>query len=223
MRSMTVSLSALLLGVGSVALAQTSTMPTGTPPARPEAPAQVMPPLQDVLNRASQALNEVRTAKGRFFQVGADGTVSTGEFALRRPGRMLFDYDDPVPLKVIADGSTVAIEDEALETVDRVPLGTTPLGLILGADTSLSRDARILNVYYPPGRVAIQMADASGEMDGDVTLFFHSVTYDLLEWHVRDIQNGLTQVRLADVETGISLNPRLFRIEDPEDEDDRRR
>ncbi|MEO1408033.1 MAG: outer-membrane lipoprotein carrier protein LolA, partial [Pseudomonadota bacterium] len=93
-----------------------------------------------LLAEVSAALSAVTTAKGRFVQIAPDGSESTGDFYLRRPGRVRFEYDAPVPLLIVADGATVAVEDKDLETQDRVPLGTTPLGLLLDDDLDLNQD-----------------------------------------------------------------------------------
>ena len=51
-------------------------------------------------------------------------------------------------------------------------------------------------------------------------MIFNAGTYDLLGWRVLDANNGETTVQLDNVQTGVSLNPRLFIIEDSEDDDD---
>ena len=80
-----------------------------------------------------------------------------------------------------------------------------------------------LRVQRANGLVAITVIDPTEEAEGELTLVFNAGTYDLLGWRVLDANNGLTSVQLEDVRTGMSLNPRLFRIEDAEDEDDRDR
>ncbi|HUF87104.1 MAG TPA: outer-membrane lipoprotein carrier protein LolA, partial [Thermohalobaculum sp.] len=47
------------------------------------------------LARISNYLNGMTTLEGNFVQVGPDGQLSEGQFYLRRPGRMRFEYDGP--------------------------------------------------------------------------------------------------------------------------------
>ncbi|MEL7453030.1 MAG: outer-membrane lipoprotein carrier protein LolA, partial [Pseudomonadota bacterium] len=73
----------------------------------------------EIVSAAAAALSAVETAEGRFVQVAPDFSITEGQFYLRRPGRVRFEYDAPVPILVVADGATVAIEDKDLETQDR--------------------------------------------------------------------------------------------------------
>lgn len=188
------------------------------------APAALTQADKDAIVRdAAAALGSVETARGQFYQISPDGADATGDFALRRPGRMRFDYDDPSPLVIISDGATVAIEDRDLETVDRVPLISTPLGLVLDDNIDFETEAEVTDVRLSDGFVSISLRDRTGEAEGELTLVFSSPDYELIAWRTVDDAGGVTSVQLNEVETGVSLNPRIFRIEDPEDEDDRRR
>lgn len=174
-----------------------------------------------LLADVSQALSAVTTAKGRFSQIAPDGSESAGDFYLRRPGRVRFEYDAPVPILIVADGATVAVEDTDLETQDRVPLGTTPLGLILDDNLDYERDAEILNVRKANGFIAVAMQDRSGETEGTLELILSADPVELQAWQATDAAGGITTVRLADVETGIRISPRLFRIEELDEDEGR--
>lgn len=173
-----------------------------------------------ILSEAAAALAAAKTAKGRFVQVSPDGSVTEGEFALRRPGRMRFDYDEPTPVLIVADGSTVAMEDSELETVDRVPLGSTPLGMILDDKLDFQTEADVTSVERTGNKVAITAEDPEGEAEGELTLYFDATTYELLSWRAIDANRQTTLVALQDVETNVSLDPRLFILEDPADEEE---
>ena len=173
-----------------------------------------------ILKAVGGALSSVQTAQGRFSQIDPYGTRATGSFALQRPGRMRFDYDDPVPMLIAADGVTVAVRDEELETVDRVPIAATPLNLLLDDDIDFETEAEVTQVLKSNGQIAITMRDRTGEADGELTLYLDGASYDLMGWRTLDGNDRLTFVELRDVDTGIRLNPRLFIIEEFEDEED---
>ncbi|MBO6730186.1 MAG: outer membrane lipoprotein carrier protein LolA, partial [Maricaulis sp.] len=59
-------------------------------------------------------LNSIDTMRARFLQISPNGAPIQGLLSMDRPGRLRFEYDDPSPITVIADGTTVAIEDSAL-------------------------------------------------------------------------------------------------------------
>ena len=175
-----------------------------------------------ILTQASDALATAKTAKGKFMQSNADGSIATGTFALNRPGRMRFDYDDPTPVLIVSNGTTVAMADEELETVDRVPIGATPLGLILSTDLNVDTDIDVLEILQNEDRIGIRVQDAEGELEGTLTMVFSKLDYALLGWLAVDGNDQTTVVDLIDVETNIRVDPRLFRLDEVEDEEDER-
>ncbi|MEL6860806.1 MAG: outer membrane lipoprotein carrier protein LolA [Pseudomonadota bacterium] len=184
-----------------------------------ELPADEWP---TILAATSSALSAAKTAKGNFIQSNPDGSVATGTFALNRPGRMRFDYDDPTPVLIVSDGTTVAMEDSELETVDRAPIGSTPLGLILSTDLNVDEDVEVLSVMQNADRYGVRVEDASGELEGTLTMVFDKASYELLGWLATDGNLRTTVVDLTDVETNVRVDPRLFRLDETEDEEEER-
>jgi outer membrane lipoprotein-sorting protein len=168
-------------------------------------------------------LNSIETLRARFQQVAPDGSFAEGDVSIARPGRLRFDYDDPSPIQVIADGTTVAIQDEALETVDRIPLRSTPLYWILKRDIDLAEDAEIAGLESEYGFLYLTLRDPRGEMEGELMLVFAEPSYELREWFVTDALGEITRVSLSQVETGMRLDPRLFQVPEPEDRRNSRR
>ncbi|MEP1144474.1 MAG: outer-membrane lipoprotein carrier protein LolA [Henriciella sp.] len=176
----------------------------------------------EILEKTSAGLASAKTAKGQFVQTNTDGTVVTGSFALNRPGRMRFDYDDPTPVLIVSDGTTVAMQDTELETVDRVPIGATPLGLILSTELNVDTDIEVLSILQNEERIGIRVQDATGELEGNLTMVFDKISYDLLGWLAVDGNLQTTVVDLLDVETNVRIDPRLFRLDEDDDEEDER-
>lgn len=172
---------------------------------------------------ANEALNRISTATGRFVQLDPSGHLAQGEFFISRPGRLRFEYDDPTPITLVSDGTTLAIVDRDLETVDRVPLVSTPLNLLLRKNADLAAHANILAIEKKGDFVSVRVSDKSEEAEGELELFFDQVSFDLKKWEVLDAFGQLTTVDLIDTTEGVSISPRQFRIDDPEDEDERRR
>ena len=184
-----------------------------------DVPAEAWPA---ILDAASAALAAAETASGKFMQTNADGTITTGTFALRRPGRMRFDYDDPTPILIVSDGTTVALEDSELETVDRIPISATPLGLILSTELNVEEDVEVMSVLENEERIGIRVSDSSGEFEGTLTMVFDKNSYDLLGWLTVDGNFQTTVVDLVDVTTNERVDPRLFRLNEDDDEEDER-
>ncbi len=168
-------------------------------------------------------LNSVDTLQSRFIQIAPDGSFAEGSLALSRPGRLRLDYDEPNPLRIIADGTTIAVEDQALETVDRIPLRSTPLWWLLKPEIDIGSDAAIVSMEREFGFLYLTLRDPAGEMDGEIMFVFAEPNYELREWFVTDALGEITRVSLTDMQSGMRLNPRLFVIPEPDDRRDSRR
>jgi outer membrane lipoprotein-sorting protein len=211
-----------LASLGALTAIATSPLVMSLQVAESEAPApQAAQPAgltdaerSDILSRAAAALADVKTARGTFEQVAPDFSESTGRFALSRPGKVRFEYDAPSPLLLVSDGTTVALQDSELETTDRVPLGTTPLALLLDDEIDFETEADVLEVTRRNGRVGITLRDRSGEMDGTLTLILQESDMSLTGWRTVDSGGNITSVMLSNVTYGSRLNPRLFVMTD---------
>jgi outer membrane lipoprotein-sorting protein len=168
-------------------------------------------------------LNSITTLRAQFIQIAPNGSAARGILSISRPGRLLFEYEDPSPIRVIADGTTVALEDRALETVDRVPLRSTPLWWLLKADIDIASDAEVMDIRSEYGFLFVIVRDPDGEMDGDIEFVFAGPDLELREWFVTDALGEITRVSLVETETGVALSPRLFAIPDPDERRDSRR
>lgn len=209
-----ISAAALIMGAPlTMGLKQVPTSPSVSAPA----PAPAAAPLtaaerSKLLKEAAKALAAVKTARGKFEQYSPDGSYSTGQFAMSRPGKVRFDYDDPVPLVLVSDGTTVALQDSDLETTDRVPLASTPLSLLLSSTLDFEKEAEVVDVRRMGDQTNITVRDKTGEMDGTLTVVLADNA--LTGWRTVDANGGRTSVLLSGVETGAKLNPRLFILKD---------
>ncbi|MFS2316500.1 LolA family protein [Maricaulis sp. D1M11] len=186
-----------------------------------QTPSETMTSPSPVLFDADQALveinawmNSIDTLQARFHQVSPDGSYASGLLSIQRPGRLRFDYDDPSPFLIVADGSTVALQDQALETTDRAPLRSTPLWWILKRDIDLSEDAEVTEVFEEAGSIYLGVRDPDGEMDGEILFRFDSMSHALQEWWATDSLGQTTRLSLSEVNTGLRLDRRLFVLDD---------
>lgn len=213
MMNLIASLSAAALILGAPVAAGLKQAPATPAVSAPAAAPMTAAERTKILKSAASSLAAVKTARGNFEQYSPDGSFSTGQFALSRPGKVRFDYDDPVPLVLVADGTTVAIQDSELETTDRVPLSSTPLSLLLSDKLDFEKQAEVIDVRRTGETTNITVRDKSGEMDGTLTIVL-AADNALTGWRTVDANGGRTSVMLTKVETGAKLNPRLFVLRD---------
>ncbi|MEJ0048342.1 MAG: outer-membrane lipoprotein carrier protein LolA [Rhodospirillales bacterium] len=170
---------------------------------------------QAVLRGVESYLNALHTLKARFLQIGPDGATSTGTAWLDRPGRMRFEYDPPSPLLLVAGNGTVVFRDNKLDQTTNIPMGQTPLGLLLRDRIALSGDVTVTDFRHPPGQLQVTAVKTASPGDGSLTLDMNDNPLALAGWSVVDAQGRETRVRLSQATSGGDFDPKLFVFVDP--------
>ncbi|MEL6792445.1 MAG: outer membrane lipoprotein carrier protein LolA [Pseudomonadota bacterium] len=174
------------------------------------------------LARISAYLNGISTLAGDFVQIDPDGILSEGRFMISRPGRIRFEYNDPNPALVIADGFWVGVIDKRYDAIDRYPLSETPLNLILKDDVNLGREGAVRSIEQADGQMRVLAIDPDYPDRGSITLVFGANPLELRQWIIDDSQGGVTTVALSDTRSGVDIAPKEFVIpERGSDESDR--
>jgi outer membrane lipoprotein-sorting protein len=174
-----------------------------------------MPALADPvpLSELSRYLNGLGTVESSFTQINADGSVSTGEIFMHRPGRVRFEYasDD---LLVIAGGRQVAIFDGRSNTrPEQYPLGETPLNLILSDSVNLAASGMVVRHTEDGTTTRVVAQDPDRPDIGTIELVFTPDPVELRQWVITDNTGAQTTVVLGALERDGRLPPRLFNIQ----------
>ena len=112
----------------------------------------------DTLKALRNHFAKVPTMKGEFLQFDPKGNQSGGTFAIKRPGKVRFDYEDPSPVEVVSNGKSVMVVNNKLKTFDSYPLKNTPLKLLLDDKLNIGDDA-IIDVKNDPDVTTIVLGD----------------------------------------------------------------
>jgi outer membrane lipoprotein-sorting protein len=164
------------------------------------------------LARISAYLNSISTLEGEFVQVDPDGVLSEGQFYIHRPGRIRFEYRQPNPALVIADGFWVGVVDKRYDQVNRYPLNETPLNLILKDDIDLANEGAVQRIERSDGQMRIVAQDPQRRDSGSITMVFADNPLELRQWIVDDTQGGATTVALSSTRANIPAAPENFVI-----------
>jgi outer membrane lipoprotein-sorting protein len=194
----------------------------GTPPApvRPNAPAGKPGETtafdgtrRALVDRMSTYLSGMRQVVGKFVQVGPDGSKTQGDFFLQKPGKLRFEYDDPSPVQLIADGTSLVVRDRRLATQDLYPLGQTPLRFLLADKVDLLRDTNVVGAYADNifATVVIEEKQTLGGKH-KLMLMFDAKDLTLKQWTVTDPQGFDTTVAVYNMDMTKKPDPALFKI-----------
>ena len=156
-------------------------------------PAQLSP--NDFINvqRIEDYLNNITTARARFRQkVSATGDVADGSLYIQRPGRMRVEYDPPVPMLVVSDGTFLIYYDRDLEQVTYLPLSSTPASVVLTGDNIdlQAGDLMITGFEQHENIFRLTLVLRADPKAGSITLVFDFNPMHLTMWSITDAQGG---------------------------------
>ena len=179
-------------------------------------PALLSPAAAAAGNEAAQRIADhfsgVKTITGEFVQFGPKGEQTGGTFYIERPGKIRFNYEKPSPIRVIADGKQVVINNKKLDTWDMYPLSKTPLKLLLSDKIDLSGD-KLKSVKEEADMTTMVIGDKSVFGNSKLSLMFDPASFDLKQWTITDAQGLDTTVMIFNTKTGVKFDKDMFAID----------
>jgi outer membrane lipoprotein-sorting protein len=164
--------------------------------------------------RVSTYLSSLRTLAGNFVQIGPDGSRSTGEFYIQKPGKVRFEYDAPSPIAMISDGSSLVVRDTKLATQDVYPLSQTPLRYLLSDRLDLMRDTNVVAVTSDDLYISVTIEEKQALVGTSRLMLMVGVKDGKLkQWTVTDPQGYDTTVGIYNLNATAKLDPALFKID----------
>lgn len=165
------------------------------------------------LNAISSYLNGLKTAQGTFTQINDDGSASTGNIWIKRPGKMRFEYNAPDEGLVIAAANAVYIIDKkSNQGPETYPLRRTPLSLILARNIDLSKANMVVGHSFDGTATVVTAQDPENPEYGNIQMKFTSNPVELRQWVVNDSGGGSTTVILGELTKGGTIANRLFNV-----------
>ncbi len=164
--------------------------------------------------RIERYLNELTTLDSRFVQFSAQG-IAEGRIVLSRPGNMRIEYEDPVPVLLVASGYLLMYHDRDLIQTTYLPVSETPAGLLLDEKIQLSGDVTITGFERGPASLRLTIIETEAPDSGSVTLAFEDAPLRLIKWQVKDAQGNDVDVALLEPTYGVEVDGDLFSLVDP--------
>ena len=164
--------------------------------------------------RIERYLNELTTLDSRFVQFSAQG-IAEGRIVLSRPGNMRIEYEDPVPVLLVASGYLLMYHDRDLIQTTYLPVSETPAGLLLDEKIQLSGDVTITGFERGPASLRLTIIETEAPDSGSITLAFEDAPLRLIKWQVKDAQGNDVDVALLEPTYGVEVDGDLFSLVDP--------
>ncbi|HEY3696087.1 outer membrane lipoprotein carrier protein LolA [Phenylobacterium sp.] len=181
---------------------------------RPGSTTALNPEQRAVIDKVNNYLSSVQTLSGNFVQVGPDGGRTKGTFFISKPGKVRFEYDNPSPIELIADGQSVVVRDRNLATQDVYPLSQTPLRFLLSDKVDLMRDTNLVAVYADDVFITVVVEEKTALIGTSrLMIMFSAKDMQLKQWTVTDPQGYDTTVAVYNLDTSKKPDPGMFRID----------
>jgi len=177
-------------------------------------PTSLSPEQRGIIERVNNYLSNMQVLSGKFVQVAPDARRTQGEFYIYKPGRVRFEYDDPSPIELIADGQSVVVRDRNLATQDVYPLSQTPLRFLLADHVDLMKDTSLVAVYADDVFVTVVVEERNGVVGTSrLMIMFSAKDMQLKQWTVTDPQGYDTTVAVYNLDTSKRPDPSMFKID----------
>jgi len=144
-----------------------------------------------------------------------------GKLYFKRPGKMLWRYDQPKDQVLLGDGKSLYFYQPEQGQVVKSPLGSAfrsdiPLSFLLGMG-NLRRDFQAMLKGFEKGNYLLELRpklDSGGI--GEFFLGIEGEQFDILWARIRDPAGNVTTVRFFNLQRGVGLRDSLFRLQVPE-------
>jgi outer membrane lipoprotein-sorting protein len=159
-------------------------------------------------------LKAVDTMTASFTQTDRRGRSLGGSLALKRPGKIRFDYGRSANMLIVGDGNALTFYDADVNQRQRWPINDSPLSVLLNPNQDLARFSRV--VQNDAQVLMIEARDPRRREFGTITIAFAKQANApaglmLQGWNVVDAQNNVTQIRLSNQRFNVPVADNLFR------------
>lgn len=167
------------------------------------------------ITRVEEYLSSITTIVSDFTQVAPDGSLATGKFYLKRPGRMRWQYNPPTPILMVSDGDRLVYYDYELEQVNYLSLDETLISFLAHRKIGFDGKIGITDISVSPGAIRISLAQRDKPTEGELMLELSDKPLTIRNMVIRDATNQITSVSLNDAKFGVKLDDELFKFQDP--------
>jgi outer membrane lipoprotein carrier protein len=147
-----------------------------------------------------------------------------GKLTFKRPGKMLWRYEEPKGQIVLADGKNLYFYQPEQNQVIKSPLSNAfrsdiPLSFLLGLG-NLKKDFNVALKGADENQYVLRL-EPKGDLSGfsEVNVGVSRSTSDILWVSVRDAASNVTTIRFSGMRKGVGVQESLFRFQVPDGAD----
>lgn len=147
-----------------------------------------------------------------------------GKVSYKRPGKMLWKFDEPKNQWVLADGQSLYFYQPENKQVLKTPLknaftSNAPLTFLLGIG-NLKRDFKATSKGVEGNLYVLQLGSKDGSKGAEeVTLGVDKQNFQINWARIKDPGGNVTTVHFSNIRRGVGVNDSLFRLQVPQGAD----
>lgn len=147
-----------------------------------------------------------------------------GKVSYKRPGKMLWRFEEPKNQWVLADGQSLYFYQPENKQVLKTPLksaftSTVPLTFLLGIG-NLKRDFKATSKGVEGNLYVLQLGPKDGSKGvEEVTLGVDKQNYQINWARIKDPAGNLTTVHFSNIRRGVGVTDSIFRLQVPQGAD----
>ncbi len=165
-----------------------------------------------LIQRAEESISKIKTLSANFLQISSDGSLGEGVLYFRRPTQLRLEYKKPETLTLVTSRVWLYVDDKVAKSVQAIPLGQTPLSLLLSEEISFRSEDFKTSAVEQDGIAVITMVKQDGDAAGQLDLEFDTDSWQLRRWVITDLLGVETIVTLQNTIYGRALANRLFGV-----------
>ena len=183
--------------------------------------AQEIETRSGITARIERYLNSITTLRARFLQISPTGDIARGTVLMSRPGKLRIDYDPPVPVLIVTEGSWLMLYDKELEASSYTSLNDSLAGFLVRPKIRLAGDVMVRNLHRANNVVRVTIARRETPENGMLTLVLSEKPLTLRQWTIIDGRGGETRVALENPVFNRKIEAKAFEFTPPQRDDDR--
>ncbi len=167
------------------------------------------------VDQAQDYLNNLYSMATEFIQVAPNGDVSTGMFFLKRPGKLRWQYNPPVPILIVARDNKLVYHDTQLDQISYLNIDENLVGLLTRKDLMLSGDITVQETHTENNLFYLTLVQTKKPEDGALTLVFEVKPFQLRQMEVKDLSGQITNITFNNPEFDVQLDDKIFNFKNP--------
>ena len=171
---------------------------------------EVTLPKSKSLKLIKDYLGDITTLEAEFSQSNQTGDTMTGNFFLKKPGKIRFSYDPPQNLQIVSKQQAVLIFDPKNRGGGPLiyPLHSTPLGFLIKSDLS-----SFINENGESFELGDLMIFKVRNPKYNLSVEFNKNPVSLVGWEFENQMGEIIKIRLNNIQKNNYISDEIFKTE----------